>query len=214
MRRGSSWAGPRIASSSCCRSDGACSSSSSVGLGWSYMAPLLLLAVAALAGWTSCPRCRTELERRPGSVHCPACGFREYASSVPTASALVVDDEGRVLLARRAGEPEQGKWDLPGGFLDEGEHPRDGLVRELREETGLEIEPREFFGAWIDRYGDDPGAAYTLNLFWRATATAGEPRPADDVDEVRFFARDELPPPSELAFTTIVDVLRAWQEDT
>ena len=78
--------------------------------------------MAALAEWTYCPRCRTELERGPGSVKCPACGFREYASSVPTSSALVVDDVGRVLLARRAREPEVGKWDLPGGFLDEGEH--------------------------------------------------------------------------------------------
>ena len=47
-------------------------------------------------------------------------------------------------------EPSAGKWDLTGGFLDETEHPLDALVRELREETGLEIEPQEFVGVWME----------------------------------------------------------------
>lgn len=175
------------------------------------MAPLLLLAVVALAGWTYCPRCRSELERGRGSVQCPVCGFREYASSVPTASALVVDDEGRVLLARRAGEPDAGKWDLPGGFLDEGEHPRDGLVRELREETGLEVEPGAFFDVVMDRYGDGPDAHATLNLYWLARVVSGVERAADDVAELRWFRRGELPGSDELAFANNERVLSAWR---
>lgn len=175
------------------------------------MAPLLLLAVVALAGWTYCPRCRSELERGRGSVQCQVCGFREYASSVPTASALVVDDEGRVLLARRAGEPDAGKWDLPGGFLDEGEHPRDGLVRELREETGLEVEPGAFFDVVMDRYGDGPDAHATLNLYWLARVVSGVERAADDVAELRWFRRGELPGSDELAFANNERVLSAWR---
>ena len=101
-----------------------------------------------------------------------------------------------MLLARRAVEPELGKWDLPGGFLEEGEEPLAGLRRELREETGLEVEPLSFLGAWVDTYGDGEGAIATLNLYWLARA-AGEPHAADDVAELRWFAADELP---ELAF--------------
>ena len=170
--------------------------------------------MGVLDEWRYCPRCAEAIAIADGRAECAACGFVSYANSAPTASALVEDAAGRLLLARRAIEPYRGKWDIPGGFLEEGEHPVEALRRELREETGLEIEPREFFGAWIDRYGDDAGAAYTLNLFWRASAPPGaKPRPADDVDELRFFARGELPPPSEVAFTTVVDVVRAWEQD-
>ena len=59
---------------------------------------------------------------------------------------LALDAEGRVLLGRRAFEPHLGRWDLPGGFLDEEEHPRDCVRRELREEAGVEIEPLELLG--------------------------------------------------------------------
>jgi ADP-ribose pyrophosphatase YjhB (NUDIX family) len=169
--------------------------------------------VGVLDEWRYCPRCAEAIAVRDGRADCEACGFVSYANSSPTASALVEDADGRLLLVRRAIEPHRGKWDIPGGFLEEGEHPVETVRRELWEETGLVIEPGAFFGAWIDRYGDEPGAPWTLNLFWRAAVTSGEPRAADDVDELRFFAPDELPAPSDLAFTTIVDVLRAWQED-
>ena len=55
--------------------------------------------------------------------------------------------DGRVLIGRRKIEPKQGHWDLPGGFLEEGEKPLDGLRREFLEETGLAIEPVEWLWA-------------------------------------------------------------------
>jgi 8-oxo-dGTP diphosphatase len=166
----------------------------------------------SLAGWTYCPRCAAELESTLERVHCPACGFVTYANSEPTACAVCVDGGGRVLLARRAGEPFRGYWDLPGGFLEEAEHPLDGLRRELLEETGLEVEPREFIGIWVDRYGDAEDAPATLNLYWAARVVRGDARAADDVSELRWFALDELPPREELAFH-IADVLVAWRDE-
>jgi ADP-ribose pyrophosphatase YjhB (NUDIX family) len=172
----------------------------------------ILAVVGELAGWRFCPRCRNELLGDGQRVECRACGFVVYAHSKPTASALVEDDEGRILLARRAKEQFKGRWDIPGGFLDEGEHPLDGLRRELREETGLDVEPLEFLGVWMDRYGGDSTAEATLNFYWTARAAGGEAAPADDVDDLRWFARDELPGPDELAFENVPLVLRAWQE--
>ena len=89
--------------------------------------------------------------------------------------------------------PEQGLWDIPGGYLEEHEHPLDGLRRELLEETGLTIEPERFLGVFMDTYGDAPDANATLNLVWTARIVAGEPVAADDVAELRWFAPDELP---------------------
>jgi ADP-ribose pyrophosphatase YjhB (NUDIX family) len=166
--------------------------------------------VGVLAGWRFCPRCASELNHLGGSVECPSCGLVHYANSAPAVSAFVTDREGRVLLARRAADPDAGLWDAPGGFLDEGELPEDGLRREFLEETGLDIEIGTFVGTFVDRYGDAPDAASVLNLVWEATFGAGEPVPADDVSELRWFALDALPDDSELAFTWLARCLRSW----
>jgi ADP-ribose pyrophosphatase YjhB (NUDIX family) len=175
----------------------------------------ILPDVAELESWKHCPRCGTGLEPLDGGarIECPECGFRAYASSKPTASGLVLGDDGRILLARRAQEPDRGKWDLPGGFLNEGEEPRDGLRRELMEEASLEVEPLEFFDVVVDRYGEGDDSQWTLNLYWTCRVLRGEPKPADDVAELRWFARDELPPPAELAFRNNVKVLSRWRDE-
>jgi ADP-ribose pyrophosphatase YjhB (NUDIX family) len=160
-------------------------------------------------GWKSCPRCRADLDIAEARATCPECGLVVYANPGPTVSGLVLDDDGRILLARRAADPGRGLWDILGGFADEGESPLETLVRELREETGVEIEPLEFYGAWPDRYGD--GGVWTLNLYWTARIAAGEPEAADDVAEVRWFAPEEIPPWDEFAFENTVAVLKAWK---
>ena len=85
------------------------------------------------------------------------------------------------------------------------------MQRELREETGLEVEPLDFLGVWMDTYGGDSTAEATLNLYWTARVRSGEPRAADDVDDLRWFDRDELPGPDELAFENVPLVLAAWR---
>jgi len=166
--------------------------------------------VGAHLGWRFCPRCAAPLAHEDGCVECGACGFVHYAGSAPTASAFVLDSSGRVLLARRAHQPDEGLWDAVGGFLDEGEHPLEGLHREVLEETGLTVSAGEFVGAFMDTYGDEPDAPATLNLVWEATVVSGEPVPADDVSELRWFPRDALPAEAELAFRWLAPVLRAW----
>jgi ADP-ribose pyrophosphatase YjhB (NUDIX family) len=166
--------------------------------------------VAELDGWNHCPRCGAGIRPDDGRVECDQCGFVTYASSKPTASGVIVDDEGRVLLSKRAREPFAGKWDLPGGFLEEGEHPLECLHRELREEAGIGLRDTEFVGVFMDRYGDGPRAVSTLNLYWGARIADGDPEPADDVAELRFFAPDDLPE-DDLAFAHLPDVLSAWR---
>jgi ADP-ribose pyrophosphatase YjhB (NUDIX family) len=166
--------------------------------------------MAVLHGWQLCPRCGATLELSEDRVECPACGSVYYANAAPTASALIVDDKGHLLLARRAHEPYRGMWDTVGGFLDEREHPDDALRREVTEETGLDVEPGAYVGTYVDRYGDDDDAATTLNLVFEARYTAGEPTPADDVAELHWFDLAELPPAEAFAFHDVGRFVHDW----
>ena len=159
-----------------------------------------------LDGWRFCPRCGAAGERRGPSFACPACGLVEWSNPVPGAQALV-ERNGRVLLGRRGHDPSKGLWDIPGGFLDEYEHPLEALHRELAEETGLEIEPFEFLGAWMQPYD----GRNVLCLTWLARPTGGVERAGDDLVELRWFGPDELPAADELAFETFVEILALWR---
>ena len=143
--------------------------------------------MAFLDGWRFCPRCGGEGEHRGSHFACPACGHVVWSNPAPAVQALVERD-GRLLLGRRAFEPSIGMWDLPGGFLEENEHPLDALVRELR----------------------DQGRT-VLCLTWDARVRGGTERPADDVVELAWFAPDELPEDDELAFRHFPELLRLWR---
>jgi len=158
--------------------------------------------MGALDKWRFCPVCGEAIDKVEDRAECPACGYVGYANAVPGAEAVCFDEQGRVLLGLRAIDPGQGLWDLPGGFLHEDEHPLDGLRREVREETALEIEPTHFLGFWLEPYE----GRIVLCLAWTAQAR-GDARAGDDLVELRWFEPDELPPPSELAFAHYPEVL-------
>jgi 8-oxo-dGTP diphosphatase len=160
-------------------------------------------------GWKHCPRCAGPLAIDGREAECGACGRRVYANPAPTATAVIVDDDGSVLLARRVGDPGAGKWDLPGGFIEEGESALDSLRRELEEEAGVAIEPGELLAALPDRYGDE--GIFTINFYWLARISAGKPSPSDDVAKLEWFAPDALPSEDEFAFRNTVEALRAWR---
>ncbi|MET9950987.1 (deoxy)nucleoside triphosphate pyrophosphohydrolase [Streptomyces sp. NPDC006339] len=94
---------------------------------------------------------------------------------------------GRLLAARRSAPAElAGRWELPGGKLEPGEGPEAALIRELREELGIEVEVGERIpGEWPLKPG------YVLRV-WTTRLRSGEPRPLQDHDELRWLARHEL----------------------
>ncbi|MFD5747001.1 (deoxy)nucleoside triphosphate pyrophosphohydrolase [Streptomyces sp. NPDC127033] len=103
--------------------------------------------------------------------------------------AGAVYDRGRLLAARRSAPPElAGRWELPGGKVEPGELPEQALVRELREELGVETRPVERVpGEWPLKPG------YVLQV-WTARLLAGEPEPLplEDHDELRWLGPAEI----------------------
>ncbi|MFC9862355.1 MULTISPECIES: (deoxy)nucleoside triphosphate pyrophosphohydrolase [unclassified Streptomyces] len=101
--------------------------------------------------------------------------------------AGAVCDQGRLLAARRSAPPElAGRWELPGGKVEPGETGEQALVRELREELGVETEALERIpGAWPLKAG------YVLHV-WTVRLLSGVPRPLEDHDELRWLAPDEV----------------------
>jgi ADP-ribose pyrophosphatase YjhB (NUDIX family) len=125
---------------------------------------------------------------------------------VPAAVAVVIGRRG-ILLARRARPPYQGTWDLPGGFLEAGEDPERGLLRELREELGVPARILRFLGCSTDRYG--PRGFHVLALVYLARIER-EPTAQSDVAEARWFPRDRLPW-RDIGFPSIRHALRRWR---
>ena len=139
-----------------------------------------------------CPADGTRLgaPRPSGGVACPTCSRTWYRNPAPAVGAAILDGD-RALVTVRAREPYKGKVDVPGGFLEVGEHPVDGLRREVREELGLEIEvdPTPMLFA-PHTYG--PEGIWALAIGFRARILEGTPDPADDVAETRWVGAGEV----------------------
>jgi NADH pyrophosphatase NudC (nudix superfamily) len=140
---------------------------------------------------------------RPG---CPSCGFIDYANPKPCV-AVVVEQEGRVLLGRRAFDPAKGLWDILGGFIDANETAEEAVRREILEETGLRVTIKRYLGSFPDTYG--PRGLPVLNLAFVAVAEGGTTQAASDVAELRWFAEEDLP--EVWAFPHQVKVIEAWR---
>jgi ADP-ribose pyrophosphatase YjhB (NUDIX family) len=113
-------------------------------------------------------------------------------SLVPAASAIVTDEDGRILLHRRR---DNDMWALPGGVMEIGESLGECVVREVREETGLEVEPVGIVGIYSDPKHvfayDDGEVRQEFSICFECRIVRGELVVSDESYEVRFFERDK-----------------------
>ena len=145
-----------------------------------------------------CPWCSSPLEEKDFEgrkrLKCRVCDFVWYRNPVPAAGAIIYGDRG-LLMVKRKFEPASGGWTLPAGFMEYDESPTECCIREIKEETGLDIEIKRLF--WNYKAGDDPRTMVVLILYL-ADITGGELRAGDDAVEAGFFGLDNLP--SNIAF--------------
>ena len=120
------------------------------------------------------------------------------ADIVPCVGAIITDAGGRLLLIKRGHEPGKGLWSIPGGRVEPGETDEQAVIREIREETGLVVQPGRLIGA-VRR--PTPAGAMLDIRDYAATVTGGTLAAGDDADDARWAG------PAELAGLPLTDGL-------
>jgi len=141
-----------------------------------------------------CHFCGQRLIRKPYEdrvrLFCEACRQPIYENPVPATCVVVRDDEFRILLVKRAVDPQKGGWCLPGGYMEMDEEPDASALRELHEETGLSGHINCLLGVMkghSDIYGSLLMVGYLVSSF------KGQLEPGDDAEAAVFFKPDDMP---------------------
>ena len=139
---------------------------------------------------------------------------REFPSTPLLSVGAVVVQNGRVLLVRRGREPLKGHWTLPGGMLELGESLAAGTIREVREETGLDVGVIELIEL-VDRIVREEGRVryHYVIADYLCRVTGGQLRAASDADAVRWVERSEWNSHSVLILDpiTVRVIEKGWQ---
>ncbi len=104
-----------------------------------------------------------------------------------TTAAIIFDEDKRVLLLEHVFRPDSG-WGVPGGFVSKGEHPEEGLRREMREEIGVELSDVNLLLA------RGLGKIRQIEIYYRAKVIGTPKARSFEIKRAEWFALDELPP--------------------
>ena len=153
-------------------------------------------------GWNNCPGCGGRLEPRFKGDRmrpvCVDCGRPVFHNPAVGVAIIVRDDEDRILLVRRApGVTYAGMWCIPCGYVEWEEDVRAAAIRELKEETGLEI---EIDGVAAIHSNFHNANQHTVGIWFDGHVAGGTLTPGDDADAALFAPLDDLP--GEMAFPT------------
>ena len=139
---------------------------------------------------------------------------REFPLSPLVGVGGIVVYENKVLLVRRGTEPLKGQWSIPGGLIDVGETMREAVMREVREETGLEVEPVELIELLDRIHREDERVRYHYVIAdYLCWVTGGTLQAASDADAVRWVERAEWNSHSALVLdsVTVRVIENGWQ---
>ena len=152
-----------------------------------------------------CQRCGEQLQERHiegmARPYCPACGYVVFLDPKVAAVALVVDGDGLVMV-KRGVEPQYGKWAFPSGYVDRGEVVEDAAKREVKEETGLDVELDQLIGVYSLEGSPVVLVVYSSHIIGGCVAVG------HDALDVKTFTLDEMP---VLPFPHDDQIMKDWQ---
>jgi mutator protein MutT len=124
-------------------------------------------------------------------MRCSACGYVLFLNPACAAAGVVLNAVREVLLVRRAIEPWKGSWALPAGYQEIDEGPEDAVVREVREEAGVEVEVLGLMD--LIHVSSDPRKPANVAVFLCRFLSGDLRADLDDVDDARWYPLDALP---------------------
>lgn len=134
---------------------------------------------------------------------CSACGRINFENPIVGVAAIIKDEQGRILMVKRSADTTYaGLWCIPCGYVEYNEDIRQAIVREIKEETALDIECGEVFAVHSNFHNPKQ---HTVGIWFNCAIVGGTPTPGDDADEIGWFY-PSLPP--ALAFPTDYLVLQ------
>lgn len=144
-----------------------------------------------------CPICGYNkfIENNFKSNRCESCGFIYYFNPSSATVAVIINDKKEVLVATRANDPAKGTLDLPGGFIDLDESAEEAVIREVKEETGLDVKSLQYLFSLPNLYMYSGFEVETTDLFFLCKIDQNQTITAqDDVVNLQFVPINELDP--------------------
>lgn len=144
-----------------------------------------------------CPKCGSNrfVENNFKSKRCEDCGFIYYFNTCSSTIALIMNEKQELLIATRANDPAKGTLDLPGGFVDMYETGEEAVVREVKEETNLEVIDIHYLFSIVNIYNYSNFEVHTLDLVYKCEVKSTENMKAeDDVSKLEFKKISDLNP--------------------
>lgn len=142
-----------------------------------------------------CPKCGSPHFDISGdrSLKCSKCGFHFFVNASAAVAALVTDGNNKLMLVTRGIEPNYGKLDLPGGFVDHNESVETAVKRELFEELGMKIKSMKYISSAPNEYIFSGFSVFTIDMAFEVIPESIDNlKPMDDILEYRFYAENEL----------------------
>lgn len=142
-----------------------------------------------------CPKCGSSHFKKSDtkSLKCGRCGFHLFFNSSAAVAGLIADSNGKLMLVKRGIEPNYGKYDLPGGFVDPGETAEQAIIRELFEELGLKVKKLQYLESATNEYIYSGFSVFTLDLAFRVyPETLSNLKPMDDILDYDFLHVNDI----------------------